>query len=227
MNTIAEELLLLALNNKKGTILMSASSALVYGIAGGLLVELTLMNRLMLQNKKIIVNDESPVEDELLQQVFQVIKNDPKSRSVKYWVNRLNSRIGGRLKNKLFDRLANKGIVEKEPHHFLWVIQYYHYPLIDYNLKDAIQKRIREEIIYKTGDPEQRTAVLGSLIYACNLLNTVFPSDERRTAKKRLKQIAKNEVYGKVVSESVQALQVAIITSVIAATTISTSSSSS
>src|SRR5690625_554695 len=133
MHIISEQLLLLALNNKKGTVFMSASSALNYGLAGGLLVELTLMNRLMLQNKKVIVNDESPVEDELLNQIFQLIKTESKSRSAKYWVNSLDRRVG-QIRNRLFDRLVNKRIVDKEPHHFLWVIRYNHYPLMDYSI---------------------------------------------------------------------------------------------
>src|SRR5690625_1810903 len=101
MNIIAEELLLISLNDKNGSILNKASSALRYGLAGALLVELTLMNRLMLQNKKVIVNDERLVEDELLNDVFQLIKNDSKSRTPKYWVTKLDGKVG-RLKDKLF-----------------------------------------------------------------------------------------------------------------------------
>lgn len=226
MNIIAEELLLISLNDKKGTILNSASSALRYGLAGALLVELTLMNRLMLQNKKVIVNDEKSVKDELLNDIFQLIKNDPKSRSPKYWVTRLDGKVG-RLKNKLFDRLSNKGIVGKEERQFLGMIPYIRYPLKNEEVKEVIKKKIREGILDEDGNMDDDVAVLGSLVFACNLVNEVFPADERRIARKRLKQIAKEEVYGKAVSETVQAMQVAIMASVIAATTVSTTSSSS
>jgi|GEM_PF-4255314 len=46
MLNLAEELLLLALQDEKGTVLASAAGSLSYGLAGALLMELALRSRL-------------------------------------------------------------------------------------------------------------------------------------------------------------------------------------
>ena len=172
MLTIAEELLLLALDNKKGTVSISASDSLNYGLAGGLLVELTLQNRLALHHKKVIVNDDTPVEDELLNHVLQIIINEPKSKSAKYWVNKLDGSIGG-IRQILYKRLQEQSIIEKRTVKVLWIFSKNVYPILDIAVKRNIMIQLRNGIL-QADEPDERIAVLGSFVYICSLLNNVF-----------------------------------------------------
>lgn len=226
MNLVAEDLLLLGLNGEKGSIYSSSSMALPYGLAGSLLVELTMKNRLTMQKKKIIVNDESDVEDEILNEAFTLIKQSRKSRDAKYWVNYLNRKMN-KLQDRLFERLVNKNVVTKEQRHFLWIFQFQYYPLIDRRKKDLLKRQIREAVFSYTNNGEERELILSNLVYACELIKHVFPKDEQKEAKKRLKLLAKNEAYGSAVSESVQAVQVALMASIIAATAVTAATTTS
>src|SRR5690625_1378334 len=109
MNLIAEDMLLLSLNDEKGSIFTSASIALPYGLAGSLLVKLTMMNRITMQKKKIIANDETDVEDEILNEAFLIIKQSKKTRDAKYWVNHLNRKMN-KLQERIFERLVNQHV---------------------------------------------------------------------------------------------------------------------
>lgn len=209
MLTIAEELLLLALDNKKGTVSISASDSLKYGLAGGLLVELTLNNRLALHKNKVIVNDSTPLEDKLLNHILQIIINEPKSKSAKYWVNKLDESVGG-IKRLLCSRLTKQTIIEKRTSKVLWLFTRDVHPVLDIEAKRNIKLQLRKGIL-QADEPDERIAVLGSLVYICNMVNDVFPIEERKAAKKILKRLSKNEVYGKAVSETVQAMQSAVI----------------
>src|SRR5690625_3422369 len=173
MNLIAEDLLLLSLNDEKGSIFSSASMALPYGLAGSLLVELTMMNRLTMQNKKIMVNDERDVGDEILNEALTIIKQSKKSRDAKYWVNHLNRKMN-KLQARLFERLVNKKVVAKEQHHFLWLFKYHYYPLINIRKKDLLKKQIRETVFININDKEVRIIVLRELVHAYDLINHVY-----------------------------------------------------
>src|SRR5690625_1843216 len=226
MNLIAEDLLLLSLNDEKGSIFTSASMALPYGLAGSLLVELTMMNRITMQKKKIIANDETDVEDEILNEAFLIIKQSKKTRDAKYWVNHLNRKMN-KLQERIFERLVNQHVVMKEQRHFLWIFKYHQYPLTDVRKKDLLKKQIREAVFSYTENKSDREIILGSLVYACDLIKHVFPKDEQKEAKKRLKLLAKNDAYGSAVSESVQAVQVALMASIIAATAVTAATTTS
>ncbi|GAA0606978.1 GPP34 family phosphoprotein [Virgibacillus siamensis] len=215
MLTIPEELLLLALNDDKGTVVFSAGSSLNYGLAGAALAELTIEERIGLEDKKVVVIDETPTGNKVNDAVLQQVIEARKPKSVKRWVQSMNYRMGQWRKDMLRD-LVDKGVLEEKEQKILWVFSRNTYP----TERDVPEQQIRQRVhasIFGDQKPDARTAMLLSLIKACNLINEVFSTREKKEAKKRIDQISKNNDYGDAVKVSIDAMQTAVIAACAAA----------
>ncbi len=222
---LAEELYLIALHDEKGTVLGAASIALEYGLAGALVLELVLRDRLKLKEKKLVPIGAKPLDDGILNEAFSLIRQSSKDRKPDYWVQKLPSAIK-KMKQRLLDGLIEKGILRKQEGRVLWLFPVNRYPTNDAQPERSIRERIRWAVL-KNAECEPRTLLLLSLIKACELINEVFDQSERKEAKRKIKQMIEQEPIGNAVNDTVVSIQaaicVSIATSSIAATTAATS----
>jgi hypothetical protein len=222
MLKLTEELLLLALRDKKGTLVSSASMALTYGLAGAVLMELTLRQRLSIEDSKCILNDSTPTGDDILDEALAKIGSSKKNRKPQYWVSK---QCGvKKMKDRLLDRLVNEGILRRQEHRILRVIPSKRYPTVYSGPEMKLRERIRSVVI-QGKDPDERTMVIISLVNACSLINEIFEKEERKAAKSRIKELSKGEAVGKAVSDTVAGIQAAVMVAITASTIAATSSS--
>ena len=214
MLTLPEDLLLLALRDKKGTVVSSASLALTYGLAGAILLELTILDKIVLEGDKFIVKDATPTGDDIFDEALAKIHASKKIRKPSYWVSKLSGIK--KLKDRLLERLVKQGILRREEHKVLWVIPTPRYPTLSGAPEMKRRELIRNAILHNV-EPDERTGILISLVSACSLVNEIFEKEERKAAKQRVKEIAKGETVGKAVSDNVAGVQAAVIIVIIAA----------
>ncbi len=213
MLSLSEKLLLLALHDEKGSVIFSASTALPYGLAGALIIDLVFQERIALLDGKIKVRNPRPTGDGLLDETLKLIRASDKPRDIKYWVQRIYSKVKN-LRNRVTNGLIEKKILERQEQKILWVFPSRRYPTIDAAPENDIRKNIHEVVLrYKA--PEKEDIALLSLVKSCELINEVFDKPDRKAAKKRIEAIIAGEVIGKAVSEVVTA--VIAITAVIGA----------
>jgi hypothetical protein len=224
MLSLAEELMLLALKDEKGSVIMSASTALPYGLAGALLLDLFFRKKTTFSGKTVEVIDPAPTGDALLDETLVLISGTEKQKAPKYWVQKIERKVK-KLQDRIADQLVLKGILKREEHHLLWVFHYRRYPTQNISPEMEIRQRIRNVILLKH-PPEDTDRALISLVNACSLVNEVFSTGERKQAKKRIKEISEDEKIAKAVSDVVAEITAAVTAAVIVATTASTSSSS-
>lgn len=206
---LAEELLLLALNEEKGTVLMAASLGLPYGLAGALLIELSQAGLIRIEGKELIAAPRGTAGDELLDEILETIRSSQRTRSLNHWVGKIG-RSGGKIKKKLLARLVEKRIVGQEEHRLFWIFPTTRYPQTDPRPEYAIRAQVRSGIL--AGHPSQeRTAALISLVHACDMTGVIFEKGERREAKKRAKEISKSQPIGSAVARTVDAVRAAVI----------------
>lgn len=223
MFTIAEELLLLAMDDEKGTVVFSASDSLNYGLAGAILAEMTILERIELNDKKVVVINEEETGVKFLDSVLTEIKQSNKSKKVDDWINRINSKMGQTRKD-MIQLLVEKGVLKEEEKKVLWIFNQSTYPTDQEIPEQEIRNRVHTSLF---GDkkPNARTAMLLSLIKSCNLVDEVFSKDEKKEATKLMDKIIKNHDYGKAVKASIEEMQTAVIvacTTVVMVSTINT-----
>lgn len=220
MLTLSEQLLLIALDDEKGSIALSASTSLHYGIIGALLIELSLQDKIEFDRKLLQIKEPSATNDPLLDHIIQQIQKSDRSRTPKYWVQHLRRRIT-EARETLLHRLVERGILSKEEHKSMWIFKIQRYPTINGKPEQDVISHIRS-IILEEAEPDENSAILISLIHACRLESQIFNRKERMASRKRIKEIANGEVMGTAVHSIVQGMNAALIAAVTASTVTTT-----
>ena len=220
MITLSEQLLLLALNDEKGSVVLSASTALPYGLAGALLLELFLLNKLQFKQNKIKLTNTEKTDNALLNEVLTLLSKSAKSLDTKSCIETIYKKIR-KLPDRLGEQLVNKKILVKEEKSFLWIINYNHYPMKDDKPEQGIRRRIKNIVLKRETTTEEDIALL-SLIKACDLINEVFDKPDRKKAKQRIKDITENHQVGEAISKTMEEITAAIMMIIIASTVTTT-----
>lgn len=218
MFTLAEELLLLALDDDKGTVVSSAAS-IEYGLAGAILSELTMMERLELKDGKVTVAEGGSTDVSFLDDALDEIKHSEKSKDVKHWISHFAD-WKGVMKKEIIKTLVDKDILKEEEKKVLWVFNQTVYPTAFNRPEQEIRKRVNEAV-FENGNPDARTAMLLNLIKSCSLVKEVFGKEKNDEASKRIEKIAEENNYSKAVKKSIEEMEAAIM---IACTTAITTS---
>jgi golgi phosphoprotein 3 len=204
MVSLAEELLLLALDDEKGTIGGSVQEALKYGLAAAGVIDLMLAGRLVVGDKKrVSVAEASTTGDEILDEMLANVQGSKKEKSVGDWVKDFGNGRVKRLRERLESRLVERGVLRLEEGRYLRVFTWHHYPTVDGAPEAQTREKLRA-VLLGDENPDARTATLISLVKACRLLDRLFPKEERKRAAQRAKQIADGEIAGDAVSKAVE-----------------------
>jgi len=201
MLNLMEELLLLALDDEKGKIISSSSCALPYGLRGALLLELVLAEKIDVVDKKIVVINKNNTGNEVLDNALNIIDTYHKQKTVKFWITKLTSKMK-ELRKDLLNQLITKGILEQQDKKVLWVIPATRYPTKNPVIENRVRKRIIGIVLHNE-ILDERSSMLISLINACELIKEVFPKDNLKDAKKKIKNIIQDEKVGKAITSQI------------------------
>lgn len=221
---LVDKLLLLALDDEKGTF-VSGPFALTYGLAGAILLELSLKDCIKIIDKKVVVNKLKRIDDTFLDSNLELLKISKKERSLKFWIQKFGNKERS-IKKEILDKLILKGILAKREQKFLWVFNNDKFPTVNSKPENILRKRLYE-IIEFSKKPTLDELMLISLIDTCDLNRIVYGKDRAKRCKNNIKTIivdAKNSnaisATIKEVHEVILAMIVVIISSSIAATTV-------
>jgi golgi phosphoprotein 3 len=221
--TLPEHLLLLALRDDKGTVVSSTAAALPYGLAGALVMELSMRGSVLVGEKALTVENTESTGDDILDDAVARIADAKRPRDLKYWIARPNSLATG-LKERLQERLVDRGILQREEHRFLWLVPYNRYPELDGTAENDLRRRIHDVVLHGK-EADEPTALLITLVHSCDLAREVFPENNNKEVKRSLKEFSEGTQISKVVSDQVTAVTMMIITSAITTSMITTSHS--
>jgi hypothetical protein len=206
---LAEELVLLALDDESGKLATSTSGYFNYALAGALLLDLVLANKIDIQNKKVLVLNPQPMDDELLQMAFQPILESKKPKDIGDWVYKIGNNYAV-LRDTISHRMQNAGILGREEKKVLKIFTSVHHPILKPDLKYAIFQRI-EPILMAQAPASDRDIALLSLLKCANLINSLFTKEFRKQISEEIKKIVKNEKIGKAVSDLIAGINASFV----------------
>ena len=220
-----QEVLLLALNDKKGTF---SHGMFLYSVTGAMVSELLLQGKIVHADGKegeVTVVDADPTGDELLDELLLKIGASNKPPGLSHWVSKA-AQIKD-LPHRVAHQLSEKGVVTEDKKKVLWVFTKRVYPELDGTFEDAIRQRMADIMFDESAVPDGRTAVLIALARHATLLKTNFPSVELEQHKDRINALANGNVLASdATKETIKAVQAAIIVATVVpalvATTVST-----
>jgi len=206
-----EEIMLLALQDEKGTV--APGTMFQYAISGAILAELLLNNRIEIEEvrKKKLINavNMSPVGEPLIYECLEKISNAKRRATIQTWISRFVNVKN--LKHRVAIQLSRRGILRTDEDKVLWIFTRKIYPEVNPEPERKLIGRLREAIFTDTNDVDPRTVVLLSLANSADLLKVVFDKKKLKSRKKRIEKIVNGELTGKATKEAIKAMQAAVM----------------
>lgn len=198
-----EEILLLALKDEAG---VTSVAYLEQSIAGAVLAELLLTERIVIENtkKKLVkVINPEPMNDPVLDVCFDKIKARKKGLSMQDWVAQL---MGiSKLFHTAAQQLCERGILKADKDKVLLFFTRRIYPEINPIPEKRLISELQMAIFSESRDVEPRTVVLISLAQSSGLLKIIFGRKEIAARKDRIESIVAGDMSGKAVKEAIAA----------------------
>lgn len=205
-----EKFILIALDQKKGRFLIDSLS-LNYGIAGAILLELSELNKIIIQNKRIEVRDENPTNNTIIDTCIKLISNSKKTHKAKYWIYKIGNKSSV-FKKIVLRELQEKNILKIDSKTYIWgLVKFFKYPVINHKQIQEIKIKLKK-IVLENEKHEIEVLLLLSLMNSCKLIRILFVNKkEHKAAKKRIKELTENIEISEDVSQTLKEIQTAII----------------
>ncbi|GAA3751804.1 GOLPH3/VPS74 family protein [Salinactinospora qingdaonensis] len=202
---IAEDLLLVAHAPDTGRPLTDATR-LTCGLAGALLAELALLQRITIEGKHLVVEPSHPdTGDSDLDPVLHQMAAPSRRRKTKDWVQRLQS---GRLRNRLLQRAVAGGLLRSGSSTVLGIFPVRRYRPVAVDRREQL---VAEQRGMLTGEltPNSRGVALLALISAVHLDGKLFPDLPRAQRRQMTKAVLRDDRIGSAVREVIQSIEMA------------------
>jgi len=208
--TILEEFLLLALDDSAGQFYSFARSSLDCAVAGAVLMDLTIRNRLDNDLKDMFIVSTRPVGDDILDPVLETMALAPvmTPHPITYWLRQLSDE-GEALCEKALRRLEQRGILKREDKKILWVFGSRRYPIVHDKEMREVKLRILG-VILRDDIPSPHDMMLTALGHACGLFRHILSSQELAAALPRIELVARMDLIGQAVAKAVTEIEAAI-----------------
>ncbi len=224
MTLIAEDLLLLLLDDDKGTVTTSYPQT---ALGGALLIELAASGAVEVEEKKglwrtarVRATDPSPITDPLLRAAYDVVAEKPRG------AQELVDRLGKGVQGQLADRLVDRGLLECRKSRVLGLFPRTRWPATDSTHEEEVRRAITATLV-QGQDPDERTGALIALLHAVDKAHRVV--DHRglssREVRKRAKEVSEGAWAAQAVRDAIAA-STAAVAAVVAATAATTAATS-
>ena len=208
MLRLAEEIMLLLLDEAGGAFDRMPALQRDHALAGAVLLDLTLESRIDTDPTRLFVLDPAPVGDDLLDPLLVRIAQSSETHDAGYWV-----RQAVRQANDTFEgsagRLVGRGILDRKEHRFLGIRRRSRYEVTDAEAAGEPKQRVLR-LLSDTDIPDVRDIVLISLADACGILESLLPAREFSSAALRIDQFRNLDPVGRSVSKMLGAIGAAL-----------------
>ena len=207
MLRFAEEILLLLLRDEDGKFVHISRLSLDRALAGAVLMDLAMENRIDTDLENLTLIDESPVGDSLLDPTLTDIAKGT-INTAHFWVE-MTARHAEAIREEALSRLVSRGILERHENTFLWVFKSRHYPVIDGKAEREVKLRIMG-VLFSDEIPDPRDIVLICLVDACGIFRHLLSKRELDQASARIAQVRKMDLIGQAMSKAIQEIEMSI-----------------
>ena len=210
MLRFAEEIVLLLLRDDDGKFVPVPAMSLQHALAGAVLMDLALENRIDTDPENLVLIDSTPVGDSLLDPTLAKIAAG-EQRDARYWVEQ-SARQADDIREGALARLIERGILEQHEERFLWVFRSRRYPMIDGSAEREVKLRIMG-VLLSDEIPDPRDIVLICLADACGILRQLMPKRQLEGVRDRIEQVRKLDLIGQAMAQAIQDIEFWLATS--------------
>jgi hypothetical protein len=202
--TLAEEIILLSLDDETGRPLGRAGMAPDLALAGALLMDLALARRIDTDRDRIWLADDAPTWDPALDVALGALAT-PGTPDDARGVIILLARQAGDIRAALMDRMLEAGLLQRVEDKVLWLFRDRRHPKAPGH-EEAAHARIRLRTLLLEEEhqiPEPRDALLLGLVRAAGLLPALFSAEELKRIQDWLEMVTRIESLNRSLSTAV------------------------
>ena len=207
MLRFAEEILLLLLDENRGDLTPVPGWSLSCALAGAVLMDLALEDRIDTDLERLILTDSTPLGDALLDPALAEIARSDQTHPTRFWVEHFAAQADD-IREKALSGLATRGIVEmEEDGGFLAlsprVSRARRYPLADGEASEEVRLRVMR-VLFSDDIPDPHDIVLITLAHACDLFKRLLSPDELEQVQERIATVSRLDLIGQSVAEAIR-----------------------
>ena len=203
-----EEILLLLIDEKRGDLFPLPAWTLSCTLAGALLMDLALENRIDTDPERLVLLDAAPLDDDLLDPVLADIAQAGDTRDARFWVERTAAKAD-EIREQVLARLAARGILEVEEEGggvslLPGVSRARRYPSLDREAQEDIQLRIMR-VLFSDDIPAPRDTMIISLADACGVFERLLaPAELSEKVRERVALLSRMDLIGRIIAEAIR-----------------------
>lgn len=191
MLSLAEEILLLGLDSKTGRPADLPPYSVQFAIAGAVLCDLALRDRIDSDLETLTVTDEAPTGDAILDAVLRAAIACPAPQTPRAWLLHL-ARVDWLLAQAR-TRLIEQRVLQPRKKALLGLGRN-SYEILDPTEHQRVVQRLRD-VLTREDIPDPRDIVTVCLAHACSLLGAIL-GDELEQAHRRIQQVCRLDLIG-------------------------------
>lgn len=204
----AEELILLLVDKKNGGGIPVPGRSLQCALAGAVLMDLALENRIDTDLKSLFLIDSTPIGDDLLDPFLALIAQTPDPHDTPFWVNLLaNPERAEWIRTTAIDRLVKRNILELEDRENYSVTRQVErlrrYPSVNGEHTREVELRVMT-ILFTDELPSPRDVMLIALVNACGIFKQLLSPSELDEALGKIELISKMDLIGRTVFQAIK-----------------------
>ena len=200
MLRFAEELLLLLLRDD-GKFVSARGWPLSRALAGAVLMDLALEDRIDTDLDSLILVDPAPVGDDLLDSVLSQIAQGEQN-DARYWVEQIAQR-SDEIRGEALARLVENELLERCDVRFLWFFRARRYRVTDDKAVREVKSRVMD-VLFSDEIPSPRDVAIISLMDACEIFGELLSRQELEKAAARIKQVQDLDLISQAMSQVIQ-----------------------
>ncbi len=210
MLTLPEEILLLAIDERAGALMLLPERSLDFALSGAMMIELCMRGKIATVDDVFLkVLNRDATGDKILDEALELIPNTP-HLTIENALARI-ARKGEAWVSKTFNSLIEKGTLEKKESHFLWLVRESSFHVVDHEYLDNLRLHIRNVILDSSIEPNRREISLIALMDACKISFTIFSDEELTKYANRFDEISKKGPISRAVSFAISEIENAIL----------------
>lgn len=219
--TLYEQMVLLALDEKKGTVIC-ADYYLQYTVAGAILLELLKAKCISIEDKTNLIYYTQPYSgsSEILLDAIKLINTADKPKNINHWLETFRNKIKN-THRRIIEGLIDKDILEEKDGKFLF-FKYKTYPTNDPLVEHILKEKVRYIVLNKDSS-DFNLVLVARLAKACELFRVIFRPEELTRAIKYVDRLDLAFGVDTVVKTSIDAITTCIVMCTMAATMAATS----
>lgn len=214
MLNLAEDLILLALDDQTGSFYRMTDVNFNLALVGALFMNLAILERLDVDQQNLFISSTEETGDLILDETLKLLAAPENSCDTAELIRMVYNSVPN-LREKLLESLKQKGIVEMKEEKVFWLFNHRRYPVVDNKEEQEILSRIKA-VVLREEAPEQKDIVLISLLCVCDLLDKVFTKEELQTHCARLELLRSMDLIAHSVNKIIAEIQMMIASTFIA-----------